>query len=63
MWNPRLISEDVGVGFNVRKLRRYFLRYTIHSLHFKQACSLIFNSLNWLQAQYMNKTFPSALVN
>ncbi|KAF8038778.1 hypothetical protein BT93_B1357 [Corymbia citriodora subsp. variegata] len=25
MWNPRLISEDVGVGFNVRKLRRYFL--------------------------------------
>lgn len=27
MWNPRLISEDVGVGFNVRNLRRYFLRY------------------------------------
>lgn len=26
MWNPRLVSEDVGVGFNVRKLRRYFLR-------------------------------------
>ncbi|KAL2942100.1 Protein LOW PSII ACCUMULATION 3 chloroplastic [Bienertia sinuspersici] len=26
MWNPRLISEDVGVGFNVRKLRRSFLR-------------------------------------
>ncbi|GMY21548.1 Protein LOW PSII ACCUMULATION 3 like [Fagus crenata] len=26
MWNPRLISEDVGVGVNVRKLRRYFLR-------------------------------------
>ncbi|KAG4983429.1 hypothetical protein JHK84_028517 [Glycine max] len=25
MWNPRLISEDVGVGFNVRKLRRFFL--------------------------------------
>uniref|UniRef100_A0A0R0ERE8 DUF1995 domain-containing protein n=1 Tax=Glycine max TaxID=3847 RepID=A0A0R0ERE8_SOYBN len=25
MWNPRLISEDVGVGFNVRKLRRVFL--------------------------------------
>ncbi|XP_054790435.1 uncharacterized protein LOC129295872 isoform X2 [Prosopis cineraria] len=25
MWNPRLISEDVGVGVNVRKLRRYFL--------------------------------------
>ncbi|KAF8411579.1 hypothetical protein HHK36_004134 [Tetracentron sinense] len=25
MWNPRLVSEDVGVGFNVRKLRRYFL--------------------------------------
>ncbi|CAL0300090.1 unnamed protein product [Lupinus luteus] len=25
MWNPRLISEDVGVGMNVRKLRRYFL--------------------------------------
>ncbi|CBI36771.3 hypothetical protein VitviT2T_021030 [Vitis vinifera] len=25
MWNPRLISEDVGVGFNVRKLRRSFL--------------------------------------
>ncbi|XP_031406366.1 uncharacterized protein LOC116214967 isoform X2 [Punica granatum] len=25
MWNPRLISEDVGVGYNVRKLRRYFL--------------------------------------
>ncbi|KAL5995164.1 hypothetical protein ACLOJK_025222 [Asimina triloba] len=22
MWNPRLVSEDVGVGFNVRKLRR-----------------------------------------
>lgn len=33
MWNPRLISEDVGVGFNVRKLRRYFLRYTVISLH------------------------------
>lgn len=27
MWNPRLISEDVGVGVNVRKLRRYFLRF------------------------------------
>ncbi|KAF3785565.1 hypothetical protein EJ110_NYTH27529 [Nymphaea thermarum] len=26
MWNPRLISEDVGVGFNVRQLRKYFLR-------------------------------------
>ncbi|RDY13266.1 hypothetical protein CR513_01853 [Mucuna pruriens] len=26
MWNPRLISEDVGVGVNVRKLRRFFLR-------------------------------------
>lgn len=26
MWNPRLVSEDVGVGFNVRKLRKYFLR-------------------------------------
>ncbi|KAJ6853033.1 uncharacterized protein M6B38_251865 [Iris pallida] len=25
MWNPRLVSEDVGVGFNVRKLRKYFL--------------------------------------
>uniref|UniRef100_A0A7N1A6Z4 DUF1995 domain-containing protein n=1 Tax=Kalanchoe fedtschenkoi TaxID=63787 RepID=A0A7N1A6Z4_KALFE len=25
MWNPRLVSEDVGVGFNVRKLRRNFL--------------------------------------
>lgn len=25
MWNPRLVSEDVGVGFNVRKLRRTFL--------------------------------------
>ncbi|KAI3962085.1 hypothetical protein MKW92_048043 [Papaver armeniacum] len=25
MWNPRLYSADVGVGFNVRKLRRYFL--------------------------------------
>lgn len=25
MWNPRLVSEDVGIGFNVRKLRRYFL--------------------------------------
>lgn len=25
MWNPRLVSEDVGVGMNVRKLRRYFL--------------------------------------
>lgn len=25
MWNPRLISEDVGVGTNVRNLRRYFL--------------------------------------
>ncbi|XP_078448434.1 DUF1995 domain protein, putative (DUF1995) [Wolffia australiana] len=25
MWNPRLISEDVGVGFNVRKLRKFFL--------------------------------------
>ncbi|XP_057427352.1 uncharacterized protein LOC130720689 isoform X1 [Lotus japonicus] len=25
MWNPRLVSEDVGVGFNVRNLRRYFL--------------------------------------
>ncbi|GAB2282392.1 hypothetical protein Dimus_016937 [Dionaea muscipula] len=26
MWNPRLVSEGVGVGFNVRKLRRFFLR-------------------------------------
>ncbi|KAL8545602.1 hypothetical protein ACS0TY_005653 [Phlomoides rotata] len=26
MWNPRLISEDVGVGINVRRLRRDFLR-------------------------------------
>ncbi|KAK1281479.1 hypothetical protein QJS10_CPB22g00830 [Acorus calamus] len=26
MWNPRLVSEDVGVGFNVRKLRNNFLR-------------------------------------
>ncbi|KZV46007.1 hypothetical protein F511_16169 [Dorcoceras hygrometricum] len=25
MWNPRLISEDVGVGINVRRLRREFL--------------------------------------
>ncbi|XP_075502008.1 uncharacterized protein LOC142540037 isoform X1 [Primulina tabacum] len=25
MWNPRLISEDVGVGINVRRLRRDFL--------------------------------------
>ncbi|XP_058760591.1 uncharacterized protein LOC131633930 [Vicia villosa] len=25
MWNPRLYSTDVGVGFNVRQLRRYFL--------------------------------------
>ncbi|PNY07438.1 hypothetical protein L195_g004896, partial [Trifolium pratense] len=25
MWNPRLYSADVGVGFNVRQLRRYFL--------------------------------------
>lgn len=34
MWNPRLISEDVGVGFNVRKLRRYFLRTftTVYSM-------------------------------
>ncbi|KAL3655858.1 hypothetical protein CASFOL_000254 [Castilleja foliolosa] len=30
MWNPRLISEDVGVGINVRRLRRDFLStYTI----------------------------------
>ncbi|XP_047318578.1 uncharacterized protein LOC124921915 [Impatiens glandulifera] len=30
MWNPRLVSEDVGVGFNVRKLRRYFLsKFTV----------------------------------
>nr|GMD43723.1 adenylate kinase [Ipomoea batatas] len=26
MWNPRLVSEDVGVGINVRRLRRNFLR-------------------------------------
>ncbi|GFQ06953.1 hypothetical protein PHJA_002839400 [Phtheirospermum japonicum] len=25
MWNPRLVSEDVGVGINVRRLRRDFL--------------------------------------
>ncbi|CAK8572439.1 unnamed protein product [Lathyrus sativus] len=25
MWNPRLYSADVGVGFNVRQLRRNFL--------------------------------------
>ncbi|XP_062228032.1 uncharacterized protein LOC133926233 [Phragmites australis] len=25
MWNPRLVSGDVGVGFNVRNLRRNFL--------------------------------------
>lgn len=33
MWNPRLISEDVGVGVNVRQLKRYFLRYILHSLY------------------------------
>ncbi|XP_071725502.1 uncharacterized protein [Rutidosis leptorrhynchoides] len=34
MWNPRLISEEVGIGFNVRKLRRYFLRTftTVYSM-------------------------------
>ncbi|KAM7481364.1 hypothetical protein LguiB_005947 [Lonicera macranthoides] len=34
MWNPRLVSEDVGVGFNVRNLRRYFLRTftTVYSM-------------------------------
>ncbi|KAL5703560.1 hypothetical protein ACHQM5_022094 [Ranunculus cassubicifolius] len=34
MWNPRLISEEVGVGFNVRNLRRYFLRTftTVYSM-------------------------------
>ena len=42
MWNPRLISEDVGVGFNVRKLRRYFLRYVLLSLHFKLSHSFPF---------------------
>ncbi|EAY99659.1 hypothetical protein OsI_21639 [Oryza sativa Indica Group] len=26
MWNPRLVSGDVGVGFNVRNLRGNFLR-------------------------------------
>ncbi|TVU12643.1 hypothetical protein EJB05_46294, partial [Eragrostis curvula] len=26
MWNPRLVSGDVGVGFNVRNLRKNFLR-------------------------------------
>lgn len=25
MWNPRLVSGDVGVGYNVRNLRRNFL--------------------------------------
>lgn len=25
MWNPRLVSQDVGVGINVRRLRRNFL--------------------------------------
>ncbi|KAF3341582.1 adenylate kinase 5 [Carex littledalei] len=25
MWNPRLVSSDVGVGFNVRNLRKKFL--------------------------------------
>lgn len=33
MWNPRLISEDVGVGVNVRQLKRYFLRYILRSLY------------------------------
>ncbi|KAF5746743.1 hypothetical protein HS088_TW06G00917 [Tripterygium wilfordii] len=34
MWNPRLVSEDVGVGINVRNLRRYFLRTftTVYSM-------------------------------
>nr|GEU78900.1 protein low PSII accumulation 3 like [Tanacetum cinerariifolium] len=34
MWNPRLISEEVGIGFNVRKLRKYFLRTftTVYSM-------------------------------
>lgn len=27
MWNPSLVSGDVGVGINVRRLRRDFLRY------------------------------------
>ncbi|KAL9264464.1 hypothetical protein AKJ16_DCAP20272 [Drosera capensis] len=26
MWNPRLVSEEVGVGYNVRRLRKVFLR-------------------------------------
>ncbi|KAK8913950.1 hypothetical protein KSP39_PZI024293 [Platanthera zijinensis] len=26
MWNPRLVSEDVGVGFNVRSVLRFFLQ-------------------------------------
>lgn len=30
MWNPRLVSEDVGVGINVRRLRRDFLsKFTV----------------------------------
>ncbi|PIA47873.1 hypothetical protein AQUCO_01400457v1 [Aquilegia coerulea] len=33
MWNPRLISEDVGVGFNVRNLRRYFLSF-LQNFHY-----------------------------
>ncbi|KAL9261031.1 hypothetical protein AKJ16_DCAP18689 [Drosera capensis] len=25
MWNPRLVSEEVGIGYNVRRLRKVFL--------------------------------------
>ncbi|KAG8391003.1 hypothetical protein BUALT_Bualt01G0142800 [Buddleja alternifolia] len=36
MWNPRLFSEDVGIGINVRRLRRDFLSPDVKDLLTKQ---------------------------
>lgn len=62
MWNPRLISEDVGVGVNVRQLKRYFLRYILRSLYTSNELVPYFlSSFNSWEAQYMNKVNSSQL--
>jgi len=40
MWNPRLYSKDVGVGYNVRQLRQYFLRYAFQAISFEKTLDM-----------------------
>ncbi|KAK6139445.1 hypothetical protein DH2020_026799 [Rehmannia glutinosa] len=57
MWNPRLVSEDVGVGINVRRLRRNFLRFGVCF-----AASLLAETIVVLVFVYSMKPLPSGAV-